>query len=144
MAYGATVVGTVSLWGRVIEHRRGYRSEFAYPSRLRLVCSTCLDSGWWSYSAPETVVECSGNLVAFCVDHMPDDDDTSVPARGLQDEVLANYGVELLPILQPEGAGRVLYRIRAALRRLTRGVPGWAVIVLILVLRTVLVLLWWP
>jgi len=38
-------IGQVSLWGRVAEHRRGYRAAIAYPSRLRLVCVTCLGQG---------------------------------------------------------------------------------------------------
>ena len=35
------VVGTVALWGTVIEHERGWRGRSAYPARLRLVCSMC-------------------------------------------------------------------------------------------------------
>ena len=35
------VVGTVSLWGTVVEHERGWRGQFAYPARLRLVCAMC-------------------------------------------------------------------------------------------------------
>ncbi|HXF36669.1 MAG TPA: hypothetical protein VNO17_05740, partial [Actinomycetota bacterium] len=35
------VVGTVALWGTVIEHDLGYRARFAYPQRLRLVCTFC-------------------------------------------------------------------------------------------------------
>jgi len=35
------VAGTVSLWGTVIEHERGWRGRFAYPSRLLLVCAMC-------------------------------------------------------------------------------------------------------
>jgi len=31
-----SVVGQVSLWGRVVEHERGYRAEFAYPYALFL------------------------------------------------------------------------------------------------------------
>ena len=42
---GGSVVGTVSMWGRVIEHTRGARSRFAYPARLRLVCGPCLAVG---------------------------------------------------------------------------------------------------
>ena len=42
---GSSVVGTVSMWGRVIEHTRGARSRFAYPARLRLVCEPCLALG---------------------------------------------------------------------------------------------------
>lgn len=30
----ATVVGTVSLWGRVVEHELGYRAQYAYPFSL--------------------------------------------------------------------------------------------------------------
>jgi hypothetical protein len=30
------VVGQVSLWGRVVEHERGYRAELAYPYALLL------------------------------------------------------------------------------------------------------------
>lgn len=32
--YTESVIGTVALWGRVMEHARGYRAEFAYPLRL--------------------------------------------------------------------------------------------------------------
>jgi hypothetical protein len=31
------VIGRVSLWGRVVEHERGYRAEVAYPSALELL-----------------------------------------------------------------------------------------------------------
>jgi hypothetical protein len=32
----AYVIGRVSLWGRVTEHERGYRAEYAYPYELVL------------------------------------------------------------------------------------------------------------
>jgi hypothetical protein len=35
-----TVVGAVSLWGRVIEHTDGYRAQYAYPNRLAVVGGT--------------------------------------------------------------------------------------------------------
>ena len=35
------VLGRVALWGRVIEHEQGYRAQFAYPQRLRLICQFC-------------------------------------------------------------------------------------------------------
>jgi hypothetical protein len=35
------VLGTVALWGRVVEHELGFRGEFAYPQRLGLVCPFC-------------------------------------------------------------------------------------------------------
>jgi hypothetical protein len=36
------VVGTVSLWGRIAEHARGYRAQFAYP-RMLIGASTGVD-----------------------------------------------------------------------------------------------------
>ncbi len=35
------VLGSVDLWGRIVEHERGFRGEFAYPQRLGLICSFC-------------------------------------------------------------------------------------------------------
>ena len=35
------VLGRVALWGRVVEHEHGYRAQFAYPQRLRLICQFC-------------------------------------------------------------------------------------------------------
>jgi hypothetical protein len=35
------VLGRVALWGRVIEHEHGFRAQFAYPQRLRLICQFC-------------------------------------------------------------------------------------------------------
>jgi hypothetical protein len=30
----STIIGEVNLWGRIIECRRGYRAQYAYPRRL--------------------------------------------------------------------------------------------------------------
>jgi hypothetical protein len=35
--HSSIAIGRVSLWGRVIEHERGYRAEFAYPYELKVV-----------------------------------------------------------------------------------------------------------
>jgi hypothetical protein len=44
------VLGRVALWGRVIEHEHGYRAQFAYPQRLKLICQFCF---WlWGVLAP--------------------------------------------------------------------------------------------
>jgi hypothetical protein len=42
LATARTVIGTVALWGTVIEHAFGYRAHFGYPDRLRLVCPICV------------------------------------------------------------------------------------------------------
>ena len=45
------VVGTVEIWGRVIECTNGFRSEFAYPKELWLL-EEGLESLSWSYGVP--------------------------------------------------------------------------------------------
>lgn len=131
MAHDATVVGTVSLWGRVIEQRRGYRAEIAYPARLRLICSDCMGAGWWSWSTPETVVERGDGLVALCAVHAPDGVARGMSVADVQGGLLAAYGVELLPIEGPEGSGSFVSRIRVRFRRITRRVPWWVLLILI-------------
>lgn len=65
------VLGRVALWGRVIEHERGYRARFAYPQRLRLICQFC----FWQWgprgSAPDVVGWYEGrHLVPLCPTHL--------------------------------------------------------------------------
>ena len=64
----AAVVGRVAMWGRVIEHAKGYRAEFAYPSRLRLVCSWCL---WYGRlpAVTDRVFERGGAMRPACERH---------------------------------------------------------------------------
>lgn len=45
------VFGPVEIWGRVIEHEHGYRSEFAYPKELWLL-KPGLESLSWTYGVP--------------------------------------------------------------------------------------------
>ena len=42
------MLGRVALWGRVIEHEHGFRAQYAYPQRLRLICQFC----FWMSDAP--------------------------------------------------------------------------------------------
>ena len=35
------VLGTVELWGRVMEHELGFRGALGYPQRLGLICCFC-------------------------------------------------------------------------------------------------------
>lgn len=59
------VVGTISLWGTVVEHERGWRARFAYPTRLGLVCAMC---AWFEPGpgTPEVVHAFAGRLYALC------------------------------------------------------------------------------
>lgn len=53
------VIGTVEIWGRVFEHKHGYRSEFAYPKELWLL-QPGLESLSWTYGVPVRTIEKRG------------------------------------------------------------------------------------
>jgi hypothetical protein len=91
-------IGQVSLWGQVAEHSRGYRAAAAYPSRIRLVCSPCLEAG---VGEPAVAVErerSSGRtrLRPLCAAHAPDEERLD-PARPVEAQLLAAYAVDLMP-----------------------------------------------
>ena len=102
---GSSVVGTVSIWGRVIEHTRGARSRFAYPARLRLVCEPCLAVGAGAVT-PVRVLGDHGALTAVCRTHWSGPTARADPAADVEAELLSTYGVELLPIEQLSGGLR--------------------------------------
>lgn len=92
------VVGRVAMWGRVLEHTRGYRAEFAYPSRLALVCSWCLWRGRMP-ATPNRVFERGGWLRPACEEHSRRPTAVGEPrdAEEILQELLATYGIERLP-----------------------------------------------
>jgi hypothetical protein len=94
----AGVIGRVAMWGRVLEHTRGWRAEFAYPSRLRLICSWCLPRRRFP-GTPERVVQRKGWLTPVCAEHAPElrVPSDEVDAGSIQAELLDTYGIELLP-----------------------------------------------
>ncbi|MEX1265215.1 MAG: hypothetical protein WEE66_15030 [Actinomycetota bacterium] len=99
-----SVVGTVALWGKVIEHERGWRGQLAYPSRLALVCVMC---AWFEPGPgkPAVVHTFAQRLYALCEEHrggvmVPDGRRTraiDVAPRALQARLLDAYAVDLLP-----------------------------------------------
>lgn len=106
------VVGTVSMWGSVIDHDFGFRGEFAYPQRLRLVCGRCLRAGR-DRAARWVVERRGGELVSVCGRHAPRVARRSrrTPAPVVQAELLASYAVEVLP---PTDLPRIPVRTRVA------------------------------
>ena len=89
-------VGQVSLWGRIAQHRRGFRAEQAYPARLRLVCVACLAEGN-AVPAVRARRERTSNrtrVVSLCDDH---GGDATSPATDLEERLLETYRVEKLP-----------------------------------------------
>lgn len=98
------VLGTVALWGRIVEHTAGYRAELAYPQRLRLVCFVCF---WRGGPNPRSVCEVvarrrGGRLVPICG---PDLElcrrfgypvDRLIPAPRVEQALLSGYAVDIL------------------------------------------------
>lgn len=95
----AGVVGTIAMWGRVIEHTKGWRAEFAYPARLRLVCSWCLWRGELP-GVPARVLDRGGELIPVCDRHadQPSAAGTALEVHAVENEMLDTYAVELLPV----------------------------------------------
>jgi len=91
------VVGAIAMWGTVVEHARGARSQYAYPARLRLVCGRCLSAGAGAVD-PRSVAESDGWLSAVCAKHRKGITSPSWPADQMQSELLSAYGVDLMPI----------------------------------------------
>jgi hypothetical protein len=127
---GVSVVGSVALWGRVVEHDRGYRGALAYPQRLRLVCSACLERDG-AFTSPDAVVEHRGRVRALCGFHVwsaersgPLDDRR--PASGVEARLLDRYQVDLMPIelVPPRRASRTPRRVGAV--RLHRELAAFA------------------
>lgn len=98
------VLGTVAMWGRIVEHTAGYRAELAYPQRLRLVCFVCFWRGGPNHrSACEVVARRhGGRLVPLCG---PDLDlcrrfgypvDRLLPAAQVEQALLSDYAVDIL------------------------------------------------
>lgn len=103
------VAGTVALWGRVIEHERGWRARFGYPSRLTLVCTLCagLEPG---PGVPMVIHRFDRQLYPLCELHhrgieLPGGrrtSDAGLDPIALQAELLDVYAVDLLPFDQVE------------------------------------------
>ncbi len=65
------VLGTVALWGRIVEHEHGYRAEVGYPQRLRLVCFLCLIARGLEAERPSRIARLSRRrLVPLCEEHL--------------------------------------------------------------------------
>jgi hypothetical protein len=111
----SAVIGSVAMWGSVVGHDFGYRAEYAYPQRLRLVCGRCLRIG--RDRAPAWLVERYDELTAVCARHAPRVRRSGrLPAAAAESELLGAYAVDLLPAtgLRPP----------PPVRRLVRALPG--------------------
>ena len=100
------VVGSVAMWGRVVEHANGYRGQLAYPDRIRLVCRHCLRAGPKGVPTriERTFME---DLEPVCDTHATNrlSFGDEITAERLQQMVLDAYAVDLLPIEALHQAG---------------------------------------
>jgi hypothetical protein len=92
---GVSVIGAIAMWGGVVEHANGARSEFAYPARLRLVCTRCIEGG--VVVDPTVVHDDGGALRPLCHRHAKGRGGQFLPADLVQAELLSTYAVDLLP-----------------------------------------------
>lgn len=98
---GPAVVGTVALWGTLVEHELGYRARFAYPQAVTPVCSAC----FWRPGTPlrpgPTVVATvpGGRLLPLCERHLQTAFEAHVrirditPADEAMDVLVETYGI---------------------------------------------------
>jgi hypothetical protein len=96
-------IGTVALWGRIVEHELGYRAGLGYPQRLRLVCPLC----FWQWGETETVrvvgLSRGGRMTPLCEDHAGLCERIGhrfremLPGRRVEGALLSSYAVDLLP-----------------------------------------------
>ena len=117
------------MWGRTIEHERGWRSEYAYPARLTLVCAECVRSGSGKGKPAALALGVYGQraseLVAVCSDHRGIvAEGESFPLFDPQEVnglLLDRYAVDLLPFEavrelfeRPRSPARTAHRPTAA------------------------------
>jgi hypothetical protein len=97
------VVGTVAMWGRIVQHERGYRAEMGYPQRLRLTCFLCIVERGLGSERPRFVARLpGGRLIPLCGVHLDlafryelEMEDV-LEARGVEHALLDAYAVDLL------------------------------------------------
>ena len=132
-------VGSVAMWGRVIEHTAGYRGQLAYPDRIRLVCGRCFVA---RRDGVPTRIEHSdeGCVVPVCDAHATEGRsgvEGMTPAE-LEQEVLSAYAVDVLPLETLHRAGfqagpvppiGLIPNARAELRQLRRSRSAVAALV---------------
>jgi hypothetical protein len=134
------VVGSVAMWGRVVEHSAGYRGQLAYPDRIRLVCRRCLSVG--RDGVPTQIERGDGGRVQpVCHAHSsPGRPMAGITPDRLQQMLLSAYAVDLLPVETLHEAGyrpgpisptRLIPAARAEARQLSRRPSGGLVFALL-------------
>ena len=138
-SFSIGAVGSVAMWGRVVEHTAGYRGQLAYPDRIRLVCGRCFFAR--RDGVPTRVEHSDGRCVVPVCDAHATEGRSSVDGMSpadLEQELLSAYAVDVLPLETLHRAGfrpgpvppiGLLPNVRAGLRQLRRTRSGVAALV---------------
>jgi hypothetical protein len=97
MGRDVTVIGSVSLWGKMVEHDSGFRAELGYPERLGLVCGTCWHAGTFSPDVVRVSRTSRSMLLALCERHARGASGSELAPQVLERQLLSAYGVDPLP-----------------------------------------------
>lgn len=89
-----TVIGSVAVWGRLIEHESGMRAEFAYPDRLRLICGPCWEAGTFTPSVTRMTETARGSLLGLCEHHATGQGGVGSSPIVIQQELLDTCAVD--------------------------------------------------
>lgn len=92
-----TVIGSVALWGTMVEHDSGFRAELGYPDRLRLVCGTCWQAGTFSPDVVGVARTSRGTLLGLCERHAHGAGEMEPAPRLLEQQLLSTYAVDAMP-----------------------------------------------
>jgi hypothetical protein len=97
-------VGTVALWGTIVEHALGYRARLGYPLGLCLVCPICFWQLGAARSRPPVVVAAlrRGPTMPLCDKHLG-----TAFAVGLSVQRLTPAGDELHALLDLYSVGEL-------------------------------------
>lgn len=117
---GVSVVGTVRLWGKVVQHARGFRAELGYPQELRLVCAHCGRARDASSMVIREDPDEPDELLATCAHHLRGRRRPAWTAGEVLFALLSTYGVGTLP----DRAAGELRGLRAGLMRARDRVTG--------------------
>ena len=118
-----TVIGSVALWGTMVEHDSGFRAELGYPDRLRLVCATCWHAGAFSPDVVGVARTSRGTLLGLCERHARGAGDTEPTPRELERELLSAYAVDPL---SEDAVTAVAAAWRHPTRRARRRLSVWS------------------
>ncbi len=92
-----TVIGSVALWGAMVEHDSGFRAELGYPDRLRLVCAACWQAGTFSPEVVGVSRTSRGTLLGLCERHARGRIHTEPAPQLLEQQLLSTYAVDPMP-----------------------------------------------